>query len=74
MNYDDEYEFTDEYCEKESKKYATSKIALVVSPYEFELLMAGVGTVISDYEGPWDVGDYKILREQMESIKKEIKR
>lgn len=64
------YEFLDTFGEcQESKKYASEKITLRVSPYELEMLLQGVSTVFSDYDGPYDVSDYYRLKRKLEKIK-----
>lgn len=70
MNDGEPYEFRDDFCEySESKNYAAEKITLSVSPYEFEMLLSGIGVVISDYEGPYYVDDYYKFQAVLEEIK-----
>ncbi len=69
------YEFRSAFGEySKAQEYAEETITLSVSPYEFEMLMSGVATVISDYEGPYEVGDYFKFYDKLKEIKKRNQR
>lgn len=70
LNDGEPYKFRDDFEEyTSSKQYAAEKINLSVSPYEFEMLLCGIGMVISDYEGPRYVDDYCKFQTALEAIK-----